>query len=249
MLPRCSLGARNRPCSTTSRQSVDSGSWAKSGCAPLIKTIEAGETPPEFKRFAGAPIAGSWLAEEPFAAGASLHELLEFSADGSGTQALLFQEQKKYRVVDGKLMTLNPVTGKEVTEHLEFDKEALVIELNARGALPTQKLRLTRLGAGKNPKTLVGTWTGKSHVEDLGDAVISVTFDSNQAGTMTFETRMPNPLHFTYTLEGKNLKYMLNGRHEEATCQLAGDRLILTGFSTARDDKPHAFRRLPATAK
>ena len=221
----------------------------KERLARFKKTIEEGHVPPELQPAASAaPLVGRWLAEESRDDKTAPKMLLTFAADGTATQSLLSRGTTMYRFVDDRLV-LSPGTGKEETpQRLEFKDGKLVLGTDGKGRYGVQELALTRVDGDDKPGSIVGTWTTKKHIEDLGDAELRFRFDSKEAGAMTFEIEMPAALRFSYTLKGEKLKYTVDGRPHEARCQVAGDRLTLTGLLTLLDDKPHVFRRLPPQA-
>jgi predicted Ser/Thr protein kinase len=219
----------------------------KERLARFRKTIEAGATPAELKPAAStSPLLGSWLSKEPIEVISGLRTLLEFSADGTLTQLSLTRTTSKYRVVGDRLIVANPRSGKEEPgEPLVFKNGKLVLSMPGEGWIQEKQIELTRSGAGDKPGLLVGRWVGKVHVEDLGDAEVSQTFDSNESGTLTIEFRYPATVRLTYVLKGERLKYTLNGQPLEAKCQVADDQMTLTGFYSNIDGKPRIFHRLP----
>jgi serine/threonine protein kinase len=212
----------------------------------LVTTIQRGETPPELNVVPiSHPLVGAWSAQREASGGAHAKQLVEFTANGKGSLDVVRKETQPYRVANSELILTNAAMGKEEKQRFEFRDGQLVFFAPGGEALGVSEIVLRRIGSGPAANSLVGTWEGTLHVDDVGDITITQTFDSEKSGQTTIESRLPEPQPFLFTVVGSKLLWALdaNSASLPADWSITGEELTLTSFFLQDGDTPKVYRR------
>jgi hypothetical protein len=214
--------------------------------ARLVTTIQQGRTPGELNVVPiGNKLIGTWSSAEPNPANAAARHVVEFQVDGKGSLSIRSEETQQYRVAESHLITTHAATGEEVKQRFEFRDGQLVIFAIGGGASAADEIMLRRVGPAPAADSLVGTWEGTLDIEDVGNATVTQTFDSDTAGQATIQVRLPKSQPFFFSVVGSKLLWSLDasGASTPGEWSITGDTLTLTNFFMQDSDTPTVYRR------
>ncbi len=212
----------------------------------LVTTIKQGKTPPELNVVSQShPLIGKWGLQGTRPENTAERHVVEINADGKGSLSIVREETQQYRIEGHQLILTNPTTGKEEKDRFEFREGQLVLIAPPSGQFAKEEIVLRRIGSATSADSLVGTWEGTLHIEDVGSATVTQTFDAEEPGQTTMQVRLSKPVSFFFSVIGDKMLWApdADSAASPAEWRVTDDKLHLTNFLLPGNETTSVYQR------